>query len=134
MHTIIHTMKPNSSNRTTEPATVAAFRKPIYDCTGQADVLKLVVYIPGVDASGVSIEAREADLIVTARKTRFVRVNWPSLNLEGSQRDYRLRLRLGRGYAYEAMQAEIHKGVLTVTLPKLQGNLAGGASRLSRVA
>ncbi len=74
--------------------------------------------MPGVSAAGVSIEARSPDLTVTARKTRFVRVNWQALHLEGAQRDYRLRLRLGSGFAYQAMQAEIHNGVLSITLPK----------------
>ena len=133
MHTIIHTTRPGPRSRAAQPASIAGFRKPHYDCRGQADALQLVVYVPGVDAAGVSIEARGPDLIVTARKTRFVRVNWQALHLEGSQRDYRLRLRLGSGYAYPAMQAEIHQGVLTVTLPKRQGNPAG-AARLRRVA
>jgi HSP20 family molecular chaperone IbpA len=45
-------------------------------------------------------------------------VNWQSLHLEGAQRDYQLRLRLGLGFNYPAMQAEMHEGVLTVRLPK----------------
>jgi HSP20 family molecular chaperone IbpA len=133
MHTIISTTRPAHSNRPSVPESPAAFRKPHYDCRGADDALQLVVYIPGVDATGVSIEARSPDLIVTARKTRFVRVNWQALHLEGSQRDYRLRLRLGSGYAYPSMQAEIQNGVLTVTLPKSQRKQAGPA-HLRRVA
>ncbi|OYU99319.1 MAG: hypothetical protein CFE26_25875 [Verrucomicrobiales bacterium VVV1] len=78
----------------------------------------MAVYVPGVDAAGVDIEARGPDLMITARKARFVRVNWQSLHLEGAQRDYQLRLRLGEAFDYPAMQAEIHDGVLTITLPK----------------
>jgi HSP20 family molecular chaperone IbpA len=80
--------------------------------------MKLIVYVPGVDASGVEIEGRGADLTVTAKKARFVRVNFNALHLEGAQRDYRLRLRLGAGFDYASMQAEIAHGVLTITLPK----------------
>ena len=69
-------------------------------------------------AAGVDIEALGPDLMITARKSHFVRVNWQSLHLEGAQRDYQLRLRLGLGFDYSAMQAEIHEGVLTVRLPK----------------
>jgi HSP20 family molecular chaperone IbpA len=133
MHTIIQAKNQNGRNPSAEPA-AAAFRKPVYDCQGQAGAMKIVVYVPGVDASGVCIEARSPDLVITARKTRFVRVNWQSLHLEGSQRDYRLSLRLGRAFAYEAMQAEIGGGVLTVTLPKRRGDPAGAAARLRRVA
>ena len=64
------------------------------------------------------IEGRGADLTVTARKARFVRVNFEALHLEGAQRDYRLRLRLGTAFDYAVMEAEIAGGVLTITLPK----------------
>ena len=134
MHTIVHTPSTETPSRTGEPASLAGFRKPHYDCRGQVGAMQLVVYIPGVDAAGVIIESRGPDLTITARKTRFVRVNWEALNLEGSQRDYRLRLRLGTGYAYDAMEAEIHNGVLTITLPKSQGDSAATPSRLRRVA
>jgi len=132
MHTIINPKNSDRRIRTAEPVE-AGFRKPVYDCQAQGDAVKLVVYVPGVDAAGVSIEATGSDLTVTARKTRFVRVNFPSLNLEGSQHDYRLRLRLGRAFAYEAMQAEMHEGVLVVRLPRRAGELAG-PSRFQRVA
>jgi HSP20 family molecular chaperone IbpA len=133
MHAIINTKNSERRFRRAEPA-LAEFRRPVYDCEAHGDVMKLVVYVPGVDAAGVSIEATGSDLTVTARKTHFVRVNFPSLHLEGSQRDYRLRLRLGRAFAYEAMQAEMHEGVLVVSLPRRQGDLAGGSSRMRRVA
>jgi HSP20 family molecular chaperone IbpA len=92
--------------------------------------MKLVVFVPGVGASGVEIEARDADLTVTARKQHFVRVNFNALHLEGAQRDYQLRLRLGHGFDYAAMAAEIRDGVLTVTLPKRNAD----AALLRRVA
>jgi HSP20 family protein len=117
MHPIIH---PRTSSSRQRPADTEStvFRKPIYDCQVAPGALRLVVYVPGVVASGVSIEARGPDLVVTARKTRFVRVNWQAAHLEGAQSDYRLSLRLGRGLVYAAMKAEVHQGVLTVTLPK----------------
>ena len=118
MHTIINALSPVSRSRSAEATSPDAFRNPNYDCREQPDVVKLVVYVPGVAASGVEIEGRGTDLTVTARKARFVRVNFAALHLEGVQRDYRLRLRLGTGFDYAAMTAEIVNGVLTVTLPK----------------
>jgi HSP20 family molecular chaperone IbpA len=117
MHTIIHPL-PTRSRQARRAASVAAFRQPGYDCHDQVDAMKLVVFVPGVDAAGVEIEASGADLTVTARKPHFVRVNWQALHLESAQRDYRLRLRLGHAFEYSAMSAEIHDGVLTITLPK----------------
>ena len=118
MHTIINTLPTNSRSKAPARASAHAFRQPAYDCQEHADAMKLVVYVPGVDASGVEIEGRGADLTVTAKKARFVRVNFNALHLENAQRDYRLRLRLGTGFDYAAMEAEIAHGVLTVTLPK----------------
>jgi HSP20 family protein len=118
MHTMINTLPTLSRSKAPAAASVDAFRQPAYDCQEHADAMKLVVYVPGVDASGVEIEGRGADLTVTAKKARFVRVNFNALHLEGAQRDYRLRLRLGVGFDYAAMQAEIAHGVLTITLPK----------------
>jgi HSP20 family molecular chaperone IbpA len=108
-------------------------RQPSYDCRELPDAVTIVVYVPGVGASGVEIEARGPDLVITAHKTRFVRVNWQALNLEGSQRDYRLRLRLGLGFDYAQMQADITDGVLTLTVPKSREN-AARPDRLARVA
>ena len=55
-------------------------------------------------------------------------------DLESAQRDYFLRLRLGTGFDYPAMQAEIHDGVLTITLPKRVALEAAAAPRWARVA
>jgi HSP20 family protein len=133
MHTIIHPLNPSTRSPAAEPTHVA-FRQPNYDCQEHPDTMKLVVYVPGVDAAGVEIEARGSDLTVTAKKSHFVRVNWQSLHLETAQRDYQLRLRLGSGFDYTSMQAEIHHGVLSVTLPKRLTVTARNAPRQRRVA
>lgn len=135
MHTIIQSRKPNSRVLPAEEsASPDAYRQPNYDCRERADALKLVVYVPGVDAAGIEIEYRGPDLFVTARKLHFVRVNWQSLHLESAQRDYQLRLRLGDRFDYSGMQAEIDNGVLTVTLPKRIANAASVGHRARRVA
>ena len=131
----MHTNLPSLATSTRQTASAArassdAFRQPAYECAEQRDTMKLVVYVPGVDASGVEIEGRGADLTVTARKRHVVRVNFAALHLEGAQRDYRLRLRLGSGFDFAAMQAEMAHGVLTVTVPKR----AAETDRLRRVA
>ncbi len=96
--------------------------------------MKLIVYVPGVSASGVEIEGRGADLTVTAKKARFVRVNFSALHLESAQRDYRLRLRLGTRFDFAAMQAEIAHGVLTITVPKRSAAPVPSGDQINRVA
>lgn len=130
MHTIINTLPTSRRTKAQARPSVHAFRQPAYDCQDHADAIKLVVYVPGVDASAVEIEGRGADLTITAKKERFVRVNFEALHLEAAQRDYRLRLRLGTGLDYAAMEAEIAHGILTITLPKRKVE----PSRLRQVA
>jgi len=132
MHPLVHSPSSPSRQRATGRPSIDAFRKPSYDCRELPDAVRVVVYVPGVEATGVEIEARGPDLLVTAHKAHFVRVNWQALHLEGSQRDYRLRLRLGLNFDYSEMQADIHDGVLTVTVPKSQAVLA--ETRLRNVA
>ena len=118
------TLSAPSRSRRAYTASDAVFCKPSYDCRELTDAVTIVVYVPGVGASGVEIEAHGPDLVITALKTRFVRVNWQSLNLEALQRDYRLRLRLGNGFDFSQMQAGISDGVLTLSVPKRQEVLA----------
>ena len=118
MHTNISSLPTNRRSQAPAHLSHVAFREPSYDCQEHRDTRKVVVYVPGVSATGVEIEGRGADLTVTAKKPHVVRVNFSALHLEGAQRDYRLRLRLGTGFDYAAMEAEIAHGVLTITLPK----------------
>jgi HSP20 family protein len=133
MNTRTQSHSTSSRHLSAKEASKSAFRQPSYDCRELPDAMSIVVYVPGVGASGVEIEARGPDLVVTAHKTRFVRVNWEAMQLERSQRDYRLRLRLGMGFDYSQMQADIRDGVLTLALPKRSAGLSA-AGRLGRVA
>ena len=131
MHTIIH-----RHNHRRFPSTEAkpAVRLPHYDCTDLPQALKLVVYVPGTDASGMEITTQGPDLFVTARKTQHVRANWQALHLESAQRDYQLTLRLGVGYDFDTLRASIAKGVLTIVLPKRRPALADRPALQRQVA
>ena len=102
-----------------------SFRQPHFDCTDLPHALELKVYVPGVDASGVEITTLGPDLGITARKPHHVRVNWPALHLERVQRDYQLKLRLGTGYNFGSLRAELADGVLTLWLPKRESVAEG---------
>lgn len=102
-----------------------SFRQPHFDCTDLPHALELKVYVPGVDASGVEITTLGPDLGITARKPHHVRVNWPALHLESVQRDYQLKLRLGTGYDFGSLRAELADEVLTLWLPKRESVAEG---------
>ena len=118
MHTIMNTLTTNTRRSSSVPANLPV-RTPHYDCVQETNALKVIIFVPGVEAPGVEITRRGPDLTVTARKSHYVRVNWQALHLEGAQRDYLLRLRLGNGLDYDALAAELVDGRLTLTLPKL---------------
>lgn len=138
MHTtIIHPLQSPSRPRRTRIAQRAAVdhRKPHYELTEQGDRLELVVYVPGVDAAGVDLSFDGRDLLLTARKAHFVRVNWQALHLEGAQRDYELGLRLGSGIDFDRVEATLQAGVLTIKLPKkLRAKEPAPAAALQHVA
>ena len=117
MHTIINTLKSNARRTTSAPATMPV-RVPHYECVQGSDALTVIIFVPGVEAAGVEITRRGPDLTITARKSHYVRTNWQALHLEGVQRDYQLRLRLGNGLDYDALNAELVDGRLILSLPK----------------
>jgi HSP20 family molecular chaperone IbpA len=96
--------------------------------------LKLAVYVPGVEASGIEVTTRGTDLLVTAHKAQLVRVNFQALHLESAQRDYQLKLRLGAGYDLDHLRAFVAKGVLTIVLPKRRSAQADLPARQRQVA
>lgn len=115
MHTIIPAL---SRSETDENVAVAEFRQPRYEITDLAQALKLAVFIPGVDPSHVDITTRGPDLVIVARKSHPVRINFSALHLEAAQRDYELKLRLGLGFDFDALRAEMRSGVLMIVVPK----------------
>ncbi len=121
MHTtIIHPLTSPSRSRRTRVSQPAAddHRKPHYEISEQAGRLDLTVYVPGVDSAGVELSFDGTDLLLTARKAHFVRVNWQALHLEKAQRDYQLVLRLGAAVDFDRVEATLQAGVLTIKLPK----------------
>ena len=131
MHTIIHRHPAETLNAATSKPD---FRSPHYECRDLPQALKLAVYVPGVEASGIEVTTHGTDLVVTARKTHHVRVNWQMLHLESAQRDYQLKLRLGVGYDLDHLRAFVAKGVLTIVLPKRRPALAELPARQRQVA
>jgi HSP20 family protein len=131
MHTIIPSLSPND---TPTPESRPAYRQPHFECTELPQALKLTVLVPGVEARGIEIVTRGPDLVVTARKAHVVRVNWQALHLEGVQRDYELKLRLGHGVDFAELRADLRNGVLTIVVPKKEAAWARAALRQRQVA
>ena len=123
-----------SRRSTTAPGSPLTVRKPHYDFQERENDIGIVVYVPGVESDGIEITSSGIDLLISARKRQFVRVNFGALNLEGVQHDYQLSLRLGRSLDYAALQAEFHQGVLTLSLPKKHPMRFPSGAELAQVA
>lgn len=96
----------------------AAFSRPRYHCQEQADAVRLVVHVPGAAPSGIDLEVNAPDLIVTAALGNQAGTTWTAPHHRPPSHDYQLCLRLGYSLEYGALAAELHSGVLTVTIPK----------------
>jgi HSP20 family protein len=119
MNTILPpTLTGNRRSGRAVPAPRGETRSPHYDSQQHGDNIELTVFLPGVDAAGVEIVVRGPDLVVIGRKPHLVRVNFAAAHLEHAQRDYELRLRLGRDLDYGALAAELGEGVLSIRIPK----------------
>ncbi len=121
MHTIIPSPIPRDP---AAPESPPVYRQPHFECSDLPRALKLLVLVPGVEANGVEITTSGPDLVVTARKAHVVRVNWQALHLEGVQHDYQLRLRLGYGFNFDELQADLREGVLTIVAPKSNSTMS----------
>lgn len=118
MNTILPPTLTNSRRPGRAVPALGETRSPHYDCQQLGDAIDLTVFLPGVEAAGVEIVVRGPDLVIVGRKSHVVRVNFAAAHLEHAQRDYELRLRLGRELDYGALTAELADGVLSVRVPK----------------
>ncbi len=112
--------EPPSFGASHARAVPAVFEQPRYHCQEEADVLRLVVRVPGADPAGIDLEVTAPDLTVTAARNRPMPQGGRSSPVQAEIRDYQLRLRLGFGLAYDALHAELHGGELIVTIPKMR--------------
>lgn len=126
MHTIIPTLSRSSTD---ENNTGKSSRQPRYEITEHAQLLKLDVFVPGVDPSHVEITTRGPDMVIIARKPHPVRINFSALHLESAQRDYELKLRLGHGFDFDALRADMRGGILSISVPKRNIGLTQNLAR-----
>ncbi len=107
--------RAQSSIATNPPS--SSFLTPHFDTQPQPDALRITVWVPGVQSSGIEITTRGGDLTVNATKSQVLRSNWRTLHLESAQRNYQLNLRLGRSWDFNQLAAKLEDGILTIDLP-----------------
>ncbi len=95
--------------------------------------MRIIVYVPGVETSGIEIRSQETDLTVIARKSHILRRNWRALHLERAQRDYLLHLRLGQNLDQSRLRANLDDSLLTIEIPtRIRASNQNGSTPLMR--
>ncbi|HEY8933385.1 MAG TPA: Hsp20/alpha crystallin family protein [Rariglobus sp.] len=114
-----------SLNRPTTAAREAArdlgpTRKPAYELNETADGFALTVYLPGVEHSGLELQADAETLAVTGRRAWKKPDGWTALYRESEDVPYELVLSHDNIVDLDKVQAELRDGVLRVALAKTE--------------
>ena len=103
-----------------EPQAAAPTLKPFFEIKETADAFGATVQLPGVAKEGLSITA-EADALVIRGERNWKRPNgWTSLYRESSDLPYELVLQHDNAVDLDKIHAELHDGVLRISLPKTE--------------
>lgn len=120
---LLDTLIP-SLNRT--PATQAENRpadlthtvKPLYEIKETPDAFGAVVYLPGVARDGLEITAEENQIRIVGRRAWKQPEGWSALHRESVDVPFELLLAHDNAIDTEKIAAELHDGVLRISLPK----------------
>jgi HSP20 family molecular chaperone IbpA len=94
--------------------------KPAYELNETAEGFALTVYLPGVEHSGLDIQADAENLTIVGRRTWKRPDGWTSLYRESDDATYELTLAHDNIVDLDKVQAELRDGVLRVALAKTE--------------
>lgn len=99
---------------------LGATTKPVHELSETADGFALTVYLPGVEHSGLDIQADAESLSVIARRTWKQPEGWTPLYRESDNATYELVLLHENLIDLDKVQAELRDGVLRIALAKTE--------------
>lgn len=100
------------------PADLAHAIKPHYEVKETPEAWGLTVYLPGVAKDGLEITAEEAAIRVVGRRHWKRPEGWTALHRESVDAPFELVLAHENAVNTDKIAAELHDGVLRVSLPK----------------
>lgn len=106
------------TNESPAKAKAAAWRRPTYDVSENADDFNVRVNLPGVGRDGVDISIEEEVLSITGTRMKTVSEDWRPLRRELTSGDFRLDLRLNVAVDEAKIKAKVVDGVLDLKIPK----------------
>jgi len=104
---------------TSQPESGVRFTvKPAFQVREKEDAYNLSVALPGVAKDALEITAEEDNLVVRGRRSAKTPGGWTPLHVESVDADFELVLAHENAFDVDKIAAELHDGVLHVTLPK----------------
>lgn len=94
--------------------------KPMYDVRETDEAYGMTVYLPGVSKDGIEITAEQGQLIIRGRRAWKRPEGWTALYTESADAPFELVLEHDNAIDTGKVAAEMHDGVLRVSLPKTE--------------
>jgi HSP20 family protein len=120
--TLLNTLIPSRTNQATRQNRDGTERKmtvkPAYEIKETPDAWGVTVYLPGVTKDGLELTAEEGELRVFAQRAWKQPTGWSALYRETADAPFELVLAHDNAVNLDAIAAEIHDGVLRISLPK----------------
>ena len=92
--------------------------KPVYEVKETTDAWGVTVYLPGVAKDGLEITAEEGQVRVIGRRAWQQPEGWTALHRETTSAPFELALTHDNAVDADKVVAELHEGVLRLSLPK----------------
>ena len=119
LNTIVPSLSRSPATRDeNRPADLARTVKPLYEIKETTDAFGATVYLPGVAKDGLEITAEEGQIRVIGRRSWKQPEGWTALHRESVDAPFELVLAHDNAIDTEKIAAELHDGVLRVSLPK----------------
>lgn len=108
-------LAPEVGNR---PADLANSVRPIYDITETPDAYGVTVQLPGVGKDDLEITVEATEVRIVGRRSWKQPEGWTALHRETVDAPFELVLSHDNALETEKIVAELHDGLLRVSLPK----------------
>jgi HSP20 family protein len=121
LDTLIPARSRAVSNRTNSPGSdLGQTVKPLYEIKENNDAWGITVYLPGVAKDGLEITAEAGQFRVVGRRAWKRPGEWTALYRESADQPFELTLTHDNAIDVDKVQAELHDGVLRISLPKAE--------------
>lgn len=118
MNTLVPSLSRALATPENRPSDLVDSVKPLYDVTENNDAFGLTVYLPGVAKPDLELTVEETQIRIVGRRSWKQPEGWTALHRETVDSPYELVLAHENAIDTEKIVAELHDGILRVSLPK----------------